>query len=182
MNPNRILELCIKYELPVEAIVFLAILQTRNWSTLYRYISTCGTFDVANIDTLLDRGWIKYTGNTPNAPKSDEFELVKSKIPKELITSNYEIMARQFWDKYPSFHVGDGKRIPLKTGVTFNEFKKIYSQSVTVEMHKEVVKAMLVLKKKNALNFGPHKFIMGEYWNAIEELTQSTTYAGPKSH
>lgn len=182
MNPNRILELCIKYSLTIEAVVFLTILQTRSWATLYRYIKQCGKLNMENIDTLLERGWITYTGTTPNAPKSDEFELVLNKIPKELIVSNYEIMARQFWDNYPSFYTGEGKRIPLKTGVSFHEFKKIYSGSVTMEQHKEVVKAMLVLKKKNMLNFGPHKFIMGEYWNSIDELTQSTTYAGPKSH
>lgn len=137
---------------------------------LYCYILMCGIFDVVNIDIFFDWGWIKYIGNMFNVFKFDEFEFVKSKIFKELIIFNYEIMVWQFWDKYFFFYVGDGKCILLKIGVMFNEFKKIYSQSVIVEMYKEVVKVMFVLKKKNVLNFGLYKFIMGEYWNVIEEL------------
>lgn len=184
---NELIEFLDKHKINAEQLVYCLLLHhdkryavkegstiVRPLSQLYKYHNNISNFKRADIEDLIEKGFIRKDGNTL-AP--DMLEVTNMFI-KEYYGRKYKF--DQLRDAYPSTTVNfdhpSKPRIPLKIIRDYEKTVEMYNKFVRSENLHEHILDLVEWAKSNPntvnLSINIENFVSSKYWEYLQELKE----------
>lgn len=166
------LKLLSKYKITPNQYLFLVLVGTNDYASLYQYSTQVKKFSKSEIEDLQKRNFIVYEGNIEETIRVDMFTL----SPKyEKIFRFSQDLGEEFWEKYPTFFFIDGRKIPAKSCNKEALLDK-YNSYVkgNPEKHEKIIKALDYAIKSDLVNMGIEKWFTSEFWKDLEKEMQKS--------
>lgn len=146
---------------------FCFLLHNDSFAELYEYVENVGKFDLADIQNLVKRGYIRNT-NENKQFAADAF-VTTEKFSKKFLAAKYEF-AMEFFDSYPSFGDINGKPISLKSvspDVVFDIYNDLTGRQKTV--HDKIMSALKKGIRVGLVNMKIDKWLLTRQWELIDK-------------
>lgn len=156
----------VEFKMTPNQLYFCFLLHNNRFAELYEYVENVGKFDLKELESLLDRGYIVNI-NENKKFSADAFETTE-KFTKKFLAKDFEL-AKEFFEKYPSFGSIDGKPITLKSvspDVVYDLYNSITGKQR--EIHDRIMRSLEVGKKMGVVNMKIDKWLRTEQWKHIE--------------
>jgi hypothetical protein len=170
-NPSEFVKVLALKKVTADQFLFLYLIHTNDYASLYRYINEVRKFKKEEIQDLEDRGYVINLGH--NGTYADNF-MVTDKFLSGILLSDVNEAAQEFWDRYPSFAFFNGKRAPLKSCDKEKLFK-LYADKVKylLSEHSRILEALDYAVRNDLAQMSIVKWVASEQWIEVEKVFQS---------
>lgn len=177
-SPSEFVKTLALKKVTADQFLFLYLTHTNDFGSLYRYVNEVRKFTPEEIEDLENRGYVINLGN--NGTFADNF-MVTDKFLEGILLPDINVAAQEFWDRYPSFAMFNGKRAALKSCDKEAVFK-LYASKVKYQQaeHIRILDALDYAIRNDLAQMGIVKWIASEQWLEVEKLMK--TPEGDISH
>jgi len=175
-------DLLVKHKITANQFLFLYLIYTQEYATLYELVHKGHGFSPDDIQDLEKRNLILNLNKTPNEFYADSF-VVMDEFALDLFIEDTQA-ALEFWETYPLLISIDFRRIPAKT-VNKEVFFKDYTKKIghSKIKHDKVMEALKYAIKNDRINMGIKKWFESEQWVEIQtELEQNKHLSHEPKH
>lgn len=148
---------------------FMYLLHTKNYPAMLQYIEEVKPFPKADIEDLLERGFIIDLNRPEGEVWADLFSLTDKGQTLMFIHTNDA--GEELWAKYPNFIMVDAARVSAKT-VDKDDLMETYADIISHNpvYHRRVLELLEYAIRNGMINMGIEKWVRSRQWESLEEL------------